>query len=192
LLGKETADMRQASPQADDPLPKDVPFSGEWEINNDADISRLLTRFGLESERDEEVRLGSPVSKQTSAWERDKKKVRSLRDKELLKMREAAPLRKPQPEDDYLRVWMIHDELTNAYHFQDHTEWHFFRSPQFQSDHRVNAGYYSGSAYKWGALRNDAKGRYGKRGLLHFGKLRSHLQSEHRRCAICQPAFDDG
>jgi hypothetical protein len=115
LLAKETADMRQASPRADDPLPEDIPFSGEWEINSDADIYRLLTRFGLESERDEEVRLGSPASKQKSAWERDKKKVRSLRDKEILKMREATPLRKPQPVDDFLRVWLIHDELRNAY-----------------------------------------------------------------------------
>jgi hypothetical protein len=38
-----------------------------------------------------------------------------LADAEILKARDKAPIRKPQPDDDYLRVCMVFDELLNAY-----------------------------------------------------------------------------
>ena len=43
------------------------------------------------------------------------RKAVKLADDEILKAREEAPAREPRPDDDYLRVWMVFDELLNAY-----------------------------------------------------------------------------
>jgi hypothetical protein len=43
------------------------------------------------------------------------RKAVKLRDADILKRRDQASVREPQPDDDYLRVWLLHDELLNAY-----------------------------------------------------------------------------
>ena len=93
----------------------DVGVTGTFEIESEADVYRILNSFGLSSERDQAVKLNLGAREETAAYRRDWRKAVKLADAEILKARDEAPTREPQPDDDYLRVCMVFDELLNAY-----------------------------------------------------------------------------
>jgi hypothetical protein len=123
LQNKSDRELRAkeaATTPTDQPLTEDnIPFSGEHEIRSEADIHRLLKNYNLPSEAEEAKHLRKTPDEQAAALDRDLKRVRSARDKDIEKQRKTERIRKPQPQDDYLRVWMIHDELSNAYKSAD-------------------------------------------------------------------------
>ena len=85
------------------------------EIRSEEDVLHILAVFNLQSERDIAVKLGHTPKEIDSAFKRDLRKAIKLRDADILKRGDQAPVREPQPDDDYLRVWLVHDELLNAY-----------------------------------------------------------------------------
>jgi hypothetical protein len=93
----------------------DIGISGALEINGESDVYRVLKEFGLPSERDQAVKLNLGKREIDLAFKRDWKKANKLCEGEVLKERDDATVREPQPDDDFLRVWLIHDELLNAY-----------------------------------------------------------------------------
>jgi hypothetical protein len=78
----------------------DVGISGAFEIENEADVYRILAGFGLSSERDHAVKLKLGEKEIAAAFKRDWRKTVKRADAEILKARDKAPKRVPRPDDD--------------------------------------------------------------------------------------------
>ena len=113
---KKVSDIREAEDKRLLDIEGAKATSGELcAINSEQDVLHILAIFNLQSERDIAVKFGHGEKEIASAFKRDLRKAVKLRDADILKRRDQAPVREPQPDDDYLRVWLLHDELLNAY-----------------------------------------------------------------------------
>jgi hypothetical protein len=122
---KKISDIRQEEDKrllAQTPEPQggldpdtDVGIKGAFEIENDTDVYRILKLHNIPSERDQAVKLGMDSREVSSARKRDWREAAKLAKDEIRKARDNAPARMPQPDDDYLRVCLVFDELLNAY-----------------------------------------------------------------------------